>query len=172
MSAPIPFTWTGEAMKPARGFARRCDGAFVVGMTYTLDVVEDRSTASHRAYFAYLNEAWQQLPESHAARFPTPEHLRKAALIATGFATSREVVCANPAEALRWKPVMESMEEYTVATISPAGTVLTIWTAQSQSMRAMGKATFQASQRAVCEFVAALSGVSRETMAANVGRAA
>jgi DNA recombination-dependent growth factor C len=62
--APFPFIWNGEAMVPPRAFARRADQIFVVGQSYTLVEVQDRSSASHRQYFALVREAFVNLPEA------------------------------------------------------------------------------------------------------------
>jgi hypothetical protein len=152
------------------GFARQCDKAFVVGQVYRLTEHEDRSAASHRHYFACVNTAWENLPEELAKRFPTPDHLRKFALIKAGYATSMDFPCASRAEALRWAPRIESQSEYAVVTITDA--VVTVWTARSQNARAMNKQEFQASNDAVLAYVSSLIGATPATLAANAGKAA
>ena len=153
----LPFQWTGEAMVPARGFQRRADAAFVVGETYRLEPVEDRSAASHRHYFAAINEAWANLPEHMAERFPTPEHLRKWCLVKTGHADSRQIVASSKAEALRLAGFIRPMDEYAVVSVADA--VVTVWTARSQSVKAMGKAAFQQSKDDVLRVLSELIGV-------------
>ena len=46
----------------------------------------------------------------------------------------------------------------------PHGRVLTIWTPESQSVRAMGGERFKASKTAILEWVAAQIGVTPETL--------
>ena len=147
MSATLPCRWTGDSFEPLPGFRKRADAAFVVGMVYHMEPVEERTAKSHRFYFACINEAWQSMPDDFAERFPTPDHLRKFALIKAGFADSRQIVAASRAEALRLASFIRPMDEYAVVSVSDA--VVTVWTAQSQSMRAMGKERFKASKDGV-----------------------
>ena len=147
MSGTLPCVWTGEAFEPLPGFRKRADAAFVVGQVYHMEAVEERSARTHKHYFFCINEAWQSLPDHFAERFPTPEALRKFALIKAGFADSRQIVAASRAEALRLAAFIRPMDEYAVVSASEA--VVTVWTAQSQSLRAMGKERFKASKDAV-----------------------
>jgi hypothetical protein len=147
MSVTLPCVWNGEAFEPLPSFRKRADGAFVVGQVYHMEPVEERTARAHRHYFALLNEAWQSMPEDFAERFPTPESLRKFALIKAGFADSRQLVAASRAEALRLAAFIRPMDEYALVSVSEA--VVTVWTAQSQSMRAMGKERFKASKDGV-----------------------
>ena len=162
MTSPVPFRWDGEAMVPLAGFGRRCDQLFVVGEVYRLIEEHERSSASHRHYFAAINEAWQNLPDKLAERFPTAEHLRKFALIKTGYHDSRQFVASSKAEALRLAAFLRPVDEYSLVTV--AGAVVTVWTAQSQSTKAMGKKTFQESKDHVLDFVAVLIGTDAESL--------
>ena len=92
---PMAFTWDGEAMRPRH--PRLADRHFVVGETYRLAVHEDRSSASHRHYFAAIAEAHASLPDAWAATLPTPEHLRRHALIKAGYCDSHTLVAASKA---------------------------------------------------------------------------
>lgn len=166
MNAPLPFRWTGEAMEPLPAFTRRCDAAFVVGEVYNLDAIEERSAKSHAHYFASINEAWQNLPENLVEQFPTSEHLRKWCLIRAGYHQSRDIVAASKAEALRLAAFVKPMDSYAVVTAR--GAVVTVYTAESQSMRAMGKQRFQESKDAVLSLLAAMIG----TDPIELGRAA
>ena len=87
---PLRFAWDGEAFYPK--VPKLADKYFTVGEDYSLVPHEDRSAASHRHYFASINEAHGNLPEILAERLPTPEHLRKYALIKCGFANRRDFV--------------------------------------------------------------------------------
>lgn len=166
----LPFTWDGETMTPSRGFSKRADAAFVVGETYRLEVVEERSAASHRHFFASIAEAWANLPEPLAERHPSPEHLRKFALIRAGFADSRQIVASSKAEAQRIAAFVKPMDDYAVVAVQNA--VVTVWTAHSQSVKAMGKKDFQASKTRVLEIVAEMIGVEPSTLAKEAGMAA
>jgi hypothetical protein len=158
----LPFRWNGEAMEVVRGFQKRADAAFVVGEVYRLEPVEDRSAASHRHYFAAVNEAWANLPEDQASRFPTPEHLRKWALIQAGYFDRREITCASKAEALRVAAFVTPMDPYAVVAVS--GAAVAVLTARSQSVRAMGKAEFQRSKDAVLAVLADMLGVTTDAL--------
>lgn len=156
-AAPIPCRWDGEALVPLPRFARKADETFVIGEVYHLVEHQERSPASHRHYFAMVKEAWENLPEDET-RWPTPEHLRKWALIRAGYYDERQVVCASKAEAVRWAPVIQqATDDYTI--VVPKGPIVTIYTAKSQSAKAMGKADFQASKDRVLEIVAGLIAV-------------
>ena len=162
-SLPIMAEWDGEGFRPLPRFRKQCDAEFVVGERYRLETVEERSAASHRAYFATVNEAWANLPEDQADRFPTPTHLRKFALIKCGFADERQIVCRSAAEAVRLSAFIAPMDAY--ALVVARGPVVTVWCAKSQSLRAMNKDEFLRSQNAVREFIAAMIGVPAETLA-------
>lgn len=157
---PVLFMWDGEAMRPAN--PKLADRHFVIGEAYPLIVNEERSTNSHSHYFAALNEAWKNLPEAEAERWPTVEHLRKYALIRAGFRDERSIVCASKAEAQRMAAFVKPMDEYAIVATSEA--VVRVYTAKSQSMRAMGKADFQASKDAVLTIVSQLIGVTPEAL--------
>jgi hypothetical protein len=164
MNQLLPFRWSGEVMTPLH--PRRADAAFVIGEVYTLAEVQGRSAASHNHYFAALNDAWLNLPEDKAERFPTADHLRKWALIRAGYRDERSIVCASKAEAQRVAAFLKPMDDYAVVVVSEA--VVTVYTAKSQSVKAMGKQDFQASKDAVLTVLAEMIGVEP----AQLGKAA
>lgn len=168
--APIPMRWTGEAMQPLPRFASEADRSFVIGKVYRLVEHQERSQNSHAHYFAALHEAWQNLPENLADQFPTPEHFRKRLLIKAGYRDERSIVCGSKAEAQRVAAFVKPMDEYAVVTVSEA--VVRVYTAQSQSMRAMGKAAFQDSKQKVLDLAAEMIGVAPGALSANAARAA
>ncbi len=158
MTAALPFTWTGDEFRPLPRFRKTCDATFVVDKVYTLEVLEERSAASHKAYFASINDVWQNLREDAADRFRSAEHLRKYALIRTGFADSTSIVASSKAEAQRVAAFIRPIDEFSVVTVE--GCTVTRWVAKSQSQKAMGKPDFEASKRAVLDFIADMIGVS------------
>ncbi len=170
MSAPIPYRWEGDCFIPMPGFGKRCDEAFVVGEVYRLSEHQDRSDASHRHYFACINEAWENLTEHMAAQFPTPDHLRKFALIKAGHADSRQMVASSKAEAVRLAAFIKPIDDYALVLVD--GAVVTVWTARTQNMRAMDRKTFQASKDAVLAIVAEMIGTTPAALSANAGQAA
>lgn len=161
--APMPYRWSGDAWVIHPRFQRQADAAFAIGETRMMVEVEERSEASHRQEFAWLREAWLSLPERIATEYPSPEHLRKRALIATGWCTMTDYVCGSNAEALRWATnLRKEMDEYALVIVER--TVVRVLKAKSQSIRAMGKADFQASKTALMEWVAGLLEVSPDTL--------
>lgn len=144
---------------------KRCDQFFVVGETYRIEFREERSTNSHKHYFAAINEAWKNLKDEDSDRFPTPDHLRRWALVRAGYADERSIVYDTPEDAARSAVLARSLDGFAI--IVPRGNVLKIYTAKSQSMRSMDRATFQASKTAVLNIAADLIGTDPATLAAN-----
>lgn len=147
-------------MFPLASLTRRCDELFVVGERYRMEEVNERSQSSHAHEFAWLAEAWRNLPEQYAQEpwAQSPEHLRKYALIRTGFCHTDTFACGSHAEAMRWAPRLRSDDEYCI--VSVEGMVVHRFRAMSQSKRAMGAKKFQESKQAILEFVSSLLGVS------------
>lgn len=160
MSAPPPimFRWSGEAFEPSsRYWADMADRHYVVGQTYVLVEHYERSSASHRHYFAALNSAWQSLPDNLRPLYPSAEHLRKMALIASGFCLTRDHVCSSKAAAARLRDFVASMDTYAV--VLTHGAVIRVHTAMSQSYPAMDRKQFQESKEAVLAYIDNLLGV-------------
>lgn len=155
---PIPMVYEGDGVFRALP-AYRARAAELYGQGEIVAMVphEERSSASHAHYFAVIREAWLSLPEDRTAEFPTPESLRKKALIKAGFRDERTIVCASHAEALRVAAFIRPIDEYSI--VSVAGSTVVQLTAKSQSMKAMGKETFQASKDGVLGVLADLCGV-------------
>lgn len=157
-SMPIMMQWDGEAMVPASPYwETHADKQFVMGETYKLAEHHDRSGVSHSHYFASITNAWNTLPDDLLTEYPSAEHLRKKMLVKCGYADERSIVCASKADALRLAAFIKPMDEYAVVTAREA--VVRVYTAQSQSMKAMGKQEFQQSKQAVLEEIDKLLGV-------------
>lgn len=157
---PIPLAWDGEAFHPInQHWARKCDERFVVGETYTLDEIHARSSATHAHYFAMVNDIWQSLPDHMSEQFPTSEHLRKYALIRTGFHTMQQHVCQSKAEAQRLAAAVKPYDTYQVVTVKDS--VVTVYHAISQDYRSMNKETFADSKEKVLDWCANLIGADR-----------
>lgn len=167
MISPLDFVWSGEAMVPVN--PRAADRQYTVGERYRLDVREDRSHASHSHFFATVEDAFANLPEDMTARFPTADTLRKYALVKSGFhLPPQSIVCASKAEAVR---VLRGIgPDYDFATLNES--TVTLFKAESQSYRAMGKQRFQDSKNKVLEVLADMLDVSPEVLGREAGRAA
>ena len=167
---PIKYRWTGRVMEPlVPSVAAR---QFTPGETCRLMVFEERSPASHRHYFAAIKEVWENLPESDAARFPTAEHLRKYALIRTGYRTERVIVADSNQAALQVAAAFKALDEAVFSIATVRDTTVTIYSPRSQGVQDMGKAEFQRSKDDVLDFLSRMIGVDRQSLDANAGRAA
>jgi len=166
MPAPLVYQWTGAAMQPLGRFARTAAEAFTEGEQYRMEAIEARSWNSHNHQFAWLHDAWLNLPERFAIEpwAQSSEHLRKYALIKTGFCSTQTWVCGTKAEALRWAGNMRPEDEYSIV-VAQGNTVIR-YTAKSQSVRAMGAKDFQASKAAILDFIAGLLDVTPAELAA------
>lgn len=163
MSALIPMQWSGEEMRPLPSFARMADEAFVIGAVYRMVELEERSEVSHSHQFAWLKPAWQSLPDDLKAEYPSPEHLRKRALIRTGWCTVQDYPCGSRSEAARWAiNLKRESDEYTV--VVPSESVVRVYRARSQARGAMNKADFQASKTDLMNWIADLIGVEPDTL--------
>ena len=138
------------------------------GESVIVTIERGRSENSHRHQFAWLNEAWLNLPE-HLRFTPwaeTAETMRKHALIATGYHQTVVLDCGANATAQRVKAALVAAEwrahGYAIGQVR--GPVVRIWTPESQSIRAMGGDRFQASKAAILEWIAGKLGVPPEEL--------
>lgn len=153
---PQAFFWDGEAMKPRS--PRLADRAYCVGEIYWLVPHEERSTATHNHEFAWLKDAWLNLPENMADDIPTQEHLRKKALIDAGFYNETITDAGSNAAALRVASSMRALDEFALVIVR--GPLVVMRRAKSQSRRAMGKQEFQESKTAIIETISAMIGIT------------
>lgn len=160
MSTPPPlgWTWEGDAMRPIKRFAAEADRRYVIGQNYLMDEVRSRSPASHSHQFAWLKDAWLTLPESAGDEFPTPDHLRRFALIQAGFYNETRIDCGSNAAALRVASTMRSDNSY--AEVVVRGPLVVRRVAKSQNHREMDREEFQRSKTALMETVAEMLGVA------------
>jgi hypothetical protein len=152
------FMWNGAQMIPVnpQGAAK----AFTVGRRYWLQEITERSWISHQQQFAWIGQAWDNLPEALADTFPTPEHLRKAALIATGWHREMVVDAGNAAAALRVAAYARGEDAF--ASVRTRGSTVIVRHARSQRMHGhdrMDKKEFQESKDDIMTWIAALIGV-------------
>jgi len=164
MTHIVLLKYEGEGeFKPANPFwARRCDHDFVVGETVSMMRWEERSSATHAHEFAWLREAWMNLPERLAELYPTAEHLRKRGLIQAGYYDEEIIDVGTNAGALRVAASVRKREEFSYVVVR--GPLVAIRTAKSQSRRAMDKQAFQESKSKLMEVVAELIGVDPATL--------
>jgi hypothetical protein len=172
MTAPIRAIYDGESFVPEKRYQRLCDKEFAAGETYVIEVGHERSKVSHDQQFAWLDDAWRNLPEKYQFEpwAQSPEHLRKYALIRTGCCTTEQFPCSTHAEAMRWATRLRSDDEYCLVHVD--GAVVNRFRAKSQKRRAMNAKEFQASKQAALDFVAALLEVDSKTLQREAGKAA
>lgn len=173
MSAPpIPLRYEGdgEFRVTSSVWAKRADNEYVVGQVYLMSEEQRRSIASHNHEFAWLHEAWMNLPEALAQSYPTAEHLRKRGLIEAGYYNEQIVNVGTNAAALRVASAFRSRDDFLLVIVR--GAFVVIREAKSQSRRAMPGGEFQASKTALMETVAAMIGVDPLTLMREAGKAA
>lgn len=159
---PLRYDGDGEFKTVNKYHARAADKALVIGEVLTWQQVQYRSEKSHAHFFSLVHEAWLNLPEQYAMEFPNETSLRKFALIKTGYCKIHKMVMDNNAEAIKQAAFMQSLEEYSICEI--IGNVVTVWTAESQKYRAMGKKTFQKSKDDVLTFLSQFIGTDVATL--------
>lgn len=162
------FHWDGESLIPKA--PRAADKYLVVGQDYRMAEVHERSAASHSHEFAWLDEAWRQLPEQYADIAPSPEHLRKRALIEAGFYDEQIIDAGSSGAAERVAAYIRNREPFSLVIVRDQFVIER--TAKSQSRRAMNKKDFEASKQAILEVVANMIGISPDQLRAEAGRAA
>lgn len=168
---PILAVWDGEAFVPLGPVqARRADDQYVVGERYRMAPFAERSKRSHDHYHACVQEAWKNLPAELADRFASSDHLRKWALIKCGYRDERQIVCDTEDDARKLAAFGRGMDGYAVIVVR--ANVVIIYTAQSQSMRAMRKAAFQSSKDAVLNLLSEMIGTDAASLSANTELAA
>lgn len=138
---------------------RMADKHYVIGQRYIMEERLERSSASHRAYFAEINDLWSSLSDDQMEQWPNPDALRKAALIQAGFRDEKSIVLSSKAEAQRVAAFVKPQDEFAVVSLS--GATVVVLTAKSQSLRAMGKEDFNLSKEAVLNAIAQMIGVER-----------
>lgn len=163
---PIVCRWDGHVFMPEGDYhLRRAAEDYDHDQLVRLAPVEERSDKSHRHQFAWLKTAWDSLPDRYTGEpwAQSPEHLRKYALIRTGFANTVDTVCDSNATAMRVATMARSLDEYAVVEVERC--VVRVHRPRSQSNRAMNKQDFEASKAAILNFVAGLIEVDPETLA-------
>ncbi len=159
MSRPLLWQWDGEAMRPASpGMAKEADAIFVIGERYRLGIVEERSQASHNHFFAEIQSLHDTLPDHWRGLLPSPEHLRKYALIRAGYCDTTTFPCASKAEAERWAANLRPIDSFSLVEVR--GSVVVLHRAHSQSKKEMGPKVFQESKDAVFDQIAIILGTA------------
>lgn len=180
---PVTYTWREVDAVDAEGIATKCMAMvplrkygnvakrqFSDGETYTLGPIEERSMASHNAFFAALHEYYENLPEKIADRWPSAEHFRKWCLVETGWCEEKEFELQSEKHAKALAAFIRTEDAY--ARLAVRGLKVIVWRPRSQSLQAMGKADFQKSKNDVLELAAQFVGVKPSQMMREAGKVA
>ena len=167
MKNPTLFTWQNGNMVPK--WPRIASDRFDEGQDYLLVETEHRSRKTQSHQFAWIREAWLNLPEELADEYPSAKHLRKRALIMSGFYNETILDVGSHAAALRVAQFARGEDEFAVAVVR--GGVVVVRKAKSQSKRSMDRAEFQASKTAILETIAGMIGVTPETLSRQEAKA-
>lgn len=162
------FMWRDGVLVPQGRTAMFCDDEFGEGEIITFERHEERSARSHNHYFACIAEAWNNLPDADE-RFPTPEALRKWALIRSGWCIENTHVASSPEQANLIAAFMGNSEGVIIVV---RDNVVKRYTAKSQSVKAMNKQQFQQSKVDVLDTIAELIRVKRSRLEQVAGRSA
>lgn len=166
----IRSVWTGSHFEPDGNLAMAmCHDRLGAGQVVNLDLDPERSKKSHNHQFAFVKTAWDNLPE-HLVDAPyakNTETLRKHALIATGFCDTIMQAAGTENRADRIAAfagrMAANLHGYALVTIE--GPVVYCHTPHSQTLKAMGGERFQASKKAILEWLADLIGVPADELA-------
>lgn len=151
---PLTYLGNGRFETPAY-HARRLD--YGQGEIITVEEVQERSLKSHAHFFAELNSAWKTLPEHLADNFASVHHLRKWALIKAGYRTESHLTgFRTNAEAVATAAFIGKLDGFAICEVRDR--TITVYQAESQSMRAMKKERFQQSKDDVLRIIGELIG--------------
>jgi hypothetical protein len=153
---PLQYIGDGEFKTANKYHARAADKDLVIGEVLTWQQVQERSQKTHNHYFAAIHDAWLNLPEIIAIEFPSDDSLRKFALIKAGYCTVKKIVCASNQEANSMVSLAYELDSFLICEVY--GNIATIYRAQSQSLKSMGKDVFQKSKVAVLEILSEMIG--------------
>ncbi|MEL6411689.1 MAG: hypothetical protein AAFQ38_14930 [Pseudomonadota bacterium] len=167
----IRCVFDGQALIPDGNFSvAQVNDRFGAGQVVVVDLDPQRSGKSHKHQFVFVKTAWENLPDYlvDAPFAVSVETLRKHALIATGFCHTEMVPVGTKQRAERVAVAMSSLASrahgYCITDVR--GSVAYCHTAQSQSVKSMGRDEFQKSKQAILEWLADLIGVTPADLAA------
>jgi hypothetical protein len=165
--SPIAFRWNvvEGTMAPLPGGATKAaHERFEDGKIYRLVEEPEHSDESRGHYFAALKEIFETLPDHYAAQFVNITHMRKYALIRTGYCTEVPFVAADPQSAALVVKELSRSDDYPLVYQVPDTLVVRIARAKSQRKAAMSKEEFLASKWDVLGFLADMIGADRATV--------
>lgn len=168
VNAPLEYVWQGGAWHPLPYYAKQAQLAFGEGEIARLERIEHRSVASHKAFFAWVQEAYENLPEGYRGRWVSPDDFRHWLLTFTKFCTRHECIMPSKAAANAMKKFLDGDYHRTVV----EGNTFIGYKAMSQSYRSMSARAFQESREAFDTVAAQVLGIHPDDIKRNAGRAA
>jgi hypothetical protein len=198
---PVAFRWqtvevvdprTGEmirrrAMVPLPRYGNVCVRQFGADdADFVLEEVIDRDMRSHNAFFAEVNELYENVPEHIAfmrnpdgtfmlddheqkiLRWPTAIHFRRWLLIEVGWCDEKEFECANREHAKNLGKFLRVEDDYSRIRIQ--GSQVVVKKARSQRVDSMRAAEFEDSKKAVLELARAMVDVTAAESRRSAGR--
>lgn len=167
MLRPLPWTWDGEVMRPSPRFTQLAKRQFKPGESYVLEPFEPVSHKDRGHYFACIKEAWDNLKPEALARYPTPEHLRKWALVKAGWRKENFTVCDTPERAGMLAGFIRRLDDLSVVIVE--GNVVRTYVARTQkvgspSLGLMTKDEWRQSKQDVLDILSGTIGVSRKAL--------
>lgn len=143
----VRVLWDGKVFHPHSKSLEQCKK--LEHTWHTMSTEGERSTESHNHYFAKLEELFSTLPEETAARFRNIDHFRSWCLIHEGFANEQCLFESSPSEAQVAARTLRKREPFSMVDVS--GTVVRIWSAESQARNVMSRKRFEESKQKVLE---------------------
>lgn len=129
---PLPFEWNGEAMIPSERFRALAKRQFVKGRSYVLEPHDPVTHKERGFYFASIKEAHDNLSPEAVANYPTPEDLRKWALIKAGWRHENFTVCESADQAAMLAAFLRKLPGHKI--IDLRDNVVRLYLARSQKI--------------------------------------
>lgn len=155
----------GEAFRPLDKFMPEVRRTYATGSLVVIDADYPENMAANRAYHAEIRALWQNLPETLDVHYPRPDHLRKRALIKTGYYTANSVALKTAEEARVVAGIMKPLDEFSVVIVRD--NVIRIFRPRSQRLRhndedavKMDADELRQSRKDVLEFCRKIVGVN------------
>lgn len=163
---PILVKWDDDrdVFVPARRIVGQLKKLYHDGQAIWLEQIQFRSMASHNHQFVEIHDRWESMPEYITSRFINEKHLRKYALIRTGWVKEmRHLPFTNREDAITGAVLARLIDSYALVTIDDC--VVSFYVARSQRMsgpESMTNSEFQKSKTDVLAFLDALLGIATE----------
>lgn len=152
---PLVYIGAGKFEATSKYHAARLGELYGQGEVITVEEVQERSLKSHAQFFAELNEMWKSLPESISENFANIDHMRKWALIKSGYRTETHLGgFKTNSEAVAVAAFIGKLDGFCICEVRDK--TITVYQAESQSMKSMKKERFEQSKRDVLAEVAKL----------------